>query len=534
MSSLPLDPVLGCAEALVFEKSFFDRVDEAEWNTTTEWTAMNEAGQAIANTLWVDHLEGSRIGENARILVLVGKGHNGGDALVATNHLLENFSSMGAVLWPLAPWDECRPNLIRALEELVEKGGERVMELPPAFESEGPEDLERILDEWTRWGGFSATLDGLLGMQAKLPLHSPLKGWVSLLNRREDLGVRFAVDLPTGLAEDEPIEDEDQILRADFTYCTGIVKSPVLRPEVAERVGRLRYLDLGFFETPSSDFEESTDLVLRNSALDAVRTLRPAISDKRSFGHLFLLAGSRNYAGAAMMAAEAALKAGVGLLTVGIPESLHAAFAAHRPEAMWIPLPETPDGGLALEGLGKVRQFLPKATALATGPGLGTEAETHSLVRETLSFFDGPAVLDADALHPEILNKVPSPERLVLTPHAGEFKRLSEGRSPSEYARGSGSVLVLKGPHTQVYAQNNRIHCLGGSSALARGGSGDLLTGIIGGILAKGQFDPLDSALLGTRWHARAAELMTSVQGQEAIFATELLDYLYCSFENDF
>jgi len=234
------------------------------------------------------------------------------------------------------------------------------------------------------------------------------------------------------------------------------------------------------------------------------------------------------------MAAEAALKVGVGLLTVGIPESLHAAFAAQRPEAMWIPLPETPDGGLALEGLGKVRQFLPKATALATGPGLGTEAETHSLIRETLSFFDGPAVLDAVALRPEILNEISSPERLVLTPHAGEFKRLSEGRSPSEYARGSGSVLVLKGPHTQVYAQNNRIHCLGGSSALARGGSGDLLTGIIGGILAKGQFDPLDSALLGTRWHARAAELMTSVQGQEAIFATELLDYLYCSFENDF
>ena len=80
MSSLPLDPVLSCAEALAFEKSFFDRVDEAEWNTTTEWTAMNEAGQAIANTLWVDHLEASRIGENARILVLVGKGHNGGDA----------------------------------------------------------------------------------------------------------------------------------------------------------------------------------------------------------------------------------------------------------------------------------------------------------------------------------------------------------------------------------------------------------------------------------------------------------------------
>jgi NAD(P)H-hydrate epimerase len=85
-----------------------------------------------------------------------------------------------------------------------------------------------------------------------------------------------------------------------------------------------------------------------------------------------------------------------------------------------------------------------------------------------------------------------------------------------------------------VYAQDKRIHCLGGSSTLARGGSGDLLTGIIGGLLAKGQFDSMDSALLGARWHARAAEILTLLQGQEAVFATELLDYLSHSFENDF
>ena len=105
------------------------------------------------------------------------------------------------------------------------------------------------------------------------------------------------------------------------------------------------------------------------------------------------------------MSAQAALKAGVGLLTVGIPESLHSAFAARLPEAMWLPLPETPEGSLALEGLGKIRQSLARVTAIAAGLGLGTEKETHALVREVCKLYDGPVLLDADALRPEIVEK---------------------------------------------------------------------------------------------------------------------------------
>ena len=235
-----------------------------------------------------------------------------------------------------------------------------------------------------------------------------------------------------------------------------------------------------------------------------------------------------------MMSAQAALKAGVGLLTVGIPESLHASFAAQRPEAMWVPLPETPAGGLALEGLGKVRQFLPKATALATGPGLGTEGETHSLVREILSFFEGPVVLDADALRPEILVDVQSPERLVLTPHAGEFERMCEGRSPEDYVSQTGSVRVLKGSYTQVGAQEAHHFSFIGSSLLARGGSGDLLTGILGALLAKKTFDFPTSASLSVLWHGRAAEVLARQHGQEAVYATDLLDYLSFAIRNDF
>ena len=166
-------------------------------------------------------------------------------------------------------------------------------------------------------------------------------------------------------------------MRADFTYCTGIVKAPVLDSLHAEFVGRLRYLNLDFFT--DDRLNEKKLRVLRPDALRKLRKLRPVVGDKKSHGHLFLLAGSRELGGAAMMAAEGALKAGAGLLTVGIPESLHASFVAKLPEAMWVPLPETPDGGLALEGLGTIRQYLDRATALASGPGIG--ANKTPLVR---------------------------------------------------------------------------------------------------------------------------------------------------------
>ena len=151
----------------------------------------------------------------------------------------------------------------------------------------------------------------------------------------------------------------------------------------------------------------------------------------------------------------------MGLVTAGIPESLHAAFVAQVPEVMWVPLPETPDGSLALEGLGKIRQYLDRATALVAGPGLGIEKETHSLVREVCNLFDGPILLDADAIRYEIVEKLKKPENLVLTPHQGEFNRFSGDAEPEEWSKENPGTLVLKGAHTQVFS--------GKSDLLSRG-----------------------------------------------------------------
>jgi NAD(P)H-hydrate epimerase len=201
---------------------------------------------------------------------------------------------------------------------------------------------------------------------------------------------------------------------------------------------------------------------------------------------------------------------------------------------MWIPLPETPNGGLALEGLGKLRQFLNKATALAIGPGLGAEGETHSLIREALNLWKGPAIIDADALRPEILDKIPSPDRLILTPHAGEFDRLAGSQSLDEYSSSRGSVVVLKGAHSQIVSPKKHLFSFSGSSLLARAGSGDLLTGILGSLLAKGEHDLFSTAALGVLWHGRAGEVLARQHGQEAVYVTDILNYLSFAIRNDF
>ena len=526
MKNLPMDPVLSCEEALAFEADYFNGDEELEWK------AMNQAGESLGDCLLRDMRELRTIPHRPRILVLVGKGHNGGDALIAAKRFLKTIPTARAVIWPLSSWENCRPLCQRAHKNLIELVGKRVEEVPAIDRLLGIDDLRAAFSALVEKEGFSASIDGILGMQAKLPLRAPLPNLVFELNNTDQIGVRAAVDIPTGVGEQV---SGDPALRADFTYATGIAKKPLLLDQNQKWLGRLRYLDLGFFKEKSNlEDNQSSSFVLCGSALKTLRKLRPVISDKRSNGHLFLLAGSRDLGGAAMMAAQAALKAGVGLLTVGIPESLHASFVSQRPEAMWVPLPETPNGGLALEALGKVRQFLDKSTALAVGPGLGSEGETHSLIRETLRFWNGPAILDADALRSEVLDKISSPERLILTPHAGELERFRGTGSVEEYTLNKGSVVVLKGAHSQIVIKGKRTYSFSGSSLLARGGSGDLLTGIIGAILAGGEYDLFSSAALGVLWHGRAAEVLARQHGQEAVYITDILDYLSFAIRNDF
>ncbi len=255
-----------------------------------------------------------------------------------------------------------------------------------------------------------------------------------------------------------------------------------------------------------------------------MRKLRSAQSDKRSYGHVFILGGSRQFPGAVLMSVLGALRSGAGLVTAFVPESLVPVFAARAREAMWVGGPATPDGGLALEGFYLLQHRLGGASALVLGPGLGREAETLAVIEGLVKSSEVPLVLDADALQPGIASKGKAPR--ILTPHAGEYLRLAGGGSPEKFARETGATLVLKGSVTRVATEGKLYHSFFGGPLLARGGSGDVLAGLIGGLLAQTPLDLTGAALRGVVWHGLAADLLAREHGQVAPRTTELIDYL--------
>ncbi|MBC8009189.1 MAG: NAD(P)H-hydrate dehydratase, partial [Burkholderiales bacterium] len=322
-------PILTCEEAKAFEAAHFAG-DEAR-----EWAAMQAAGRAVARGIVRDFAEIGGWPERARVLVLAGKGHNAGDACIAATALCLRFPDTRVEVVLACGERALRPLALRAWRDLAPHAGR----IEPAAIT-----------------GGDVVIDGVFGFQFRPPLPPETAMLLAKVNA-STFRLRAAVDLPSGL-------DAPDAFRADFTYATGIVKTPLL---TLENAGRVRFLDLGF----PLECNPIGYIGLGAGVLNSVRALRPARSDKRTFGHVLIVAGSRRCPGAALMATLAALRGGAGLVTTAVPESLVPAFAAQVPEAMWIGLPETPDGGLALEGLGLVREAFARATAVVLGPGLG-------------------------------------------------------------------------------------------------------------------------------------------------------------------
>jgi NAD(P)H-hydrate epimerase len=264
--------------------------------------------------------------------------------------------------------------------------------------------------------------------------------------------------------------------------------------------------------------------VVLSSVLRPLAGLRPASSDKRSQGHLALVGGSGNFPGAVLMTTLAALRSGVGLVTAFVPERLAGVYAARAPEAMWVGLPELPGGGLAVAGLSTVLKGSERATAIAIGPGLGRDPETRALALGIVEAAQVPILIDADALQPDIVRAGRAPR--ILTPHAGELERISLGEDLRKLCQSIPAVVVAKGPITRICDGGPEYHCLHGGPVLSRGGSGDLLAGIAGGLLAQTPADPMLAACRAAVWHSMAADLLARAHGQAAVNIPQLLDFL--------
>lgn len=506
-------PVLTCAEAGEWESRLLQGEERAEWQ------AMVSAGEAIAEAVLQDFAELGGFPADEPILVLAGKGHNGGDALLAAAAILRRVPAARATVFSVFGSDRFRPLALRAARALVEANPHRVKMI----------SARDFLS--ASCGPISLCLDGIFGFQFRPPLADPALAVIRRINAADGIRLRAAVDLPSGLGAQVGAGP----FRADFTYATGIVKEPLLLPEHAPEVGRLRYLDLGFFRSAEDGPGPGRSFVLTPEILDWLRGQRPPRSDKRTYGHVGVLGGSRDLPGAVLMTVQAALRSGAGLVTAFVPESLASVFAARAPEAMWVGLPETPAGGIALEGLHRIRQLSPRLSALAVGPGLGKEPETHALAAQAALACPVPLVLDADALQPEILQEVArqADRPIVVTPHAGELARL-RGSGPDElsaaelrdFAKQKRIQVILKGSVTRVTDGEVLGYSLWGGPVLARGGTGDVLAGLTAGLLAQSPEDPLRAACSAVVWHGRAADRLARERGVVAVTALDLLEHL--------
>ncbi|MBK1877885.1 NAD(P)H-hydrate dehydratase [Pelagicoccus mobilis] len=498
-------PILSCSASHEWEQELLKSEEDA-------WQAMLRVGVKLGRGIRDFYAMSSFPQSGLRVLALVGKGHNGGDALLALAALaLEEGYLRQVDIVLSSELDALKPNTKRALGLLQERASIVFLQ---ASDLRGTGEV------------FDICIDGLLGMQFRPPLRERITDLIETVNEVSKIRLRVAVDLPSGVGD----ESDERAFRADVTFATGIFKQPLLG---CRNAGVIRYLDIGFFENDRT----AVNRVVTDQILDPLRGVRSAFSEKRQHGHLAILAGSRGMPGALAMAVRAALQSGVGLVTVFAPESVVSQLACTLPEAMWRTWPETPEGGLALEGLWQIKSIAGKATALLVGPGMGNEAETQALLCEVGRYWNKPAVLDADALRPEVVDSFLASE-LILTPHDGEFKRLASVDEVSDadvlgYAKERGLTLVKKGSSTRVCDGEALYVNPTGNAVLSRGGSGDLLAGLMAGLLAEGSGSSTEVACRAVYWHGKAADLLAVSKGQVATRTTDLLDYLVPALRGD-
>jgi NAD(P)H-hydrate epimerase len=331
-------------------------------------------------------------------------------------------------------------------------------------------------------------------------------------------------------------------VHADLTLTLGLPKRGLVEPRAIEHVGTVDVVDIGIPEELAGKIESDLDMI---AAGDARRYLppRPRASHKGVYGHVLIVAGAAGYAGAAILAARAAVRSGAGLVTVLTPECVAPVVAASVPEAMVHAGRQTDSGSLSGEALVRWGRALETFDAILLGPGMTTHAGTQQLVHELLASWKRPLVLDADALNVlegdvDRLRGAAGP--VVMTPHPGEMARMVGSTVEAVQARRFdvvreavarlGGVMVLKGAGTVVGTAGQPLSVnLTGNPGMARGGMGDVLAGLLAGFVAQ-RVSPFDAARLAVFLHGRAADRVSWTSSQAGMCAGDVVDALAQSF----
>jgi hydroxyethylthiazole kinase-like uncharacterized protein yjeF len=485
---------------------------------------MENAGAAVAAVIL------KRFPAARRLAILCGKGNNGGDGLVVARRLLSQRPEVFLLGRRTDVKGDARLHL-----GAYERSGGTLAEVPDA-------------EAWSaiRERVFSADLivDALLGTGLQ---HEPAGVIGAAIDDLADLGAPprvpiVAVDLPSGLPSDTG-EVAWKTVHATCTVTFVAPKHGHVLPPACDRVGELEVADIGI---PSTLLAHTAQLFLVEPR-DAATALPPRspAAHKGDFGHLLVIAGSLGKTGAAALCASAALRMGAGLVTVATPESALPFLAGSlRSETMTEPLPLTDGGALGKEALERALALAEARDAVVLGPGLGQGGEVRTFVRELLAQCTRPMLIDADGLNavapgpknPGAVALLRRAAATIVTPHPGEMARL-RGSSTAEVqrrrletARGfaieTGATVVLKGQRTLIADSDGRAAVNPtGNPGMATGGTGDVLAGIVGALIARG-LPVWTAALAGVYLHGRAGDRAAARLGPESLVAADLVDVL--------
>lgn len=478
---------------------------------------MENAGRGATRSLLeaLGDLGGTPVG------VAAGRGNNGGDGFVMARYLARRGVAVSVFLLSerRRVVGDARANL-----DLLDPLGVPVVELP---------DAAALKRRRRRLQGPRVWIDAILGTGLNAPVRGHLADMIAFLNSRGQ--PVFAVDIPSGLSADTGQVLGDAV-RADATATFACAKIGHLVEPGASLTGRLFVIDIGI-PTPIVERIGPRQHLTLGAELHRRLAPRPAAAHKGTTGHLLVVAGATGKTGAAIMTAAAAMRAGAGLVTLGVPAALLPVVAGQLREVMTEPLAEGAPGALGAAARPALERLWKGRNCLALGPGIGTADETGALVGAVVRHCPLPLVIDADGLNllaadPDPLRRARGP--VILTPHPGEMARLL-GASTAEVqadrlaaARGLAArwrvYVVLKGARTVTAAPDGQAWINPtGNPGMASGGMGDVLTGIVAGLVTQG-YPPALAARLGVFVHGVAADRLAAERGPAGFLAGEVAD----------
>ena len=492
------------------EMRVIDRVTSERFGAPS-LTLMENAGAAVADFV-LSHYPAA-----TRVVVFCGKGNNGGDGFVAARRLHERGK---------------RPQVIVLANPSDLRGDAAVMfgKLPSAaIAVPSPEELK---SERVRLSlRADAYVDAVLGTGFKPPVSGLYADAIAIMNASQIPVI--AVDIPSGADADAMGPQAGTIARAD-----AIVTFTAPRPAHVFSLlttGPTVVADIGSPEEAIVSVLQLNVITARDLAPLVGR--RPAESNKGNYGHVLVIGGSLGKAGAAAMAGISALRAGAGLATVGTAKSVLGTVAGFHPELMTEPLLETDEGTISTTALDRIEKLAKGKSVLAIGPGISRNQETADLIRNLIAKFQGPIVLDADGLNAfegRVAELNGKGRTLVITPHPGEMARLAACSIADvqkdrlavarKFAREHELIVVLKGHRTLVVRPDGETWVNPtGNPGMATGGTGDILTGMVAGMIAQHLKNPFAAVLAAVHLHGLAGDVMREKVGEHSLIATDLL-----------